>query len=980
MRLSLLLLCLVNGALAQLTAIASNLASVPGTSCVAKSLYSFAMLGCDGQTLHTNTAYLYPQDVCDYYFIANASSLPAGKNSSCFNQPVLVSQSGKYFIWLVDKHYLAYNMSMVPLTDEQVADNAIQPFLGVNMLVMSTNASDVCTWNSANYVLTRWASLTPSGTSWSHTVLSSVYPWSTVDKSQHLFGSGKTTTESTEFHCYTGNVGCGTHTNIYMQCLYSAPPPSPPPKPNPPPLPPTPPWPSPPPTAPSPPPSPPIPNAPPGTAATIFGASGYETSINLVGCSAPFTDLCQTYYLADEALAFNAPVIYSAGKKYAIWAVPLTAESSFPQTNFLGQNWFFVNFAQYNSTTNGVLFKGTTNFIGKATFMYDLVNTNHFYAYGADGKIVDTGITAISYNPSSPPPFPAIIPGINTDEGVVDPYRCTVTGTTVVLWGCRPDIITQKARNWLPPNLCGAYTALPTDDLQPGTCNGIPILNGDANKGLMMWYANRTLVLEAHGLPANSTEPYTGQWVVGYGGVLCTAQGGILVAPTTEVPSSGNWQHSLTTAGEWFFTDVDNLYHNPANESSSVSIGARFYCVNKSPPPSPPFWKVPMPIPPPPPSPSPPPNIPNGTITSTSCTNANASLVYLSGCTSAVTLTQQCGTYTLNGSSACPTYSKGNVSIYYVNGYFYLGPNVCLGDQYYVRSSGPSLCNLLSAGQFLYNDTIQGGVTTGIKPYSVVVGFNPPSPPSPSPPPFPPAPPGGYSPPPPPSLLPPAPPGGYSPPPLPPPAPLASPLPPPSPPVSPPPAYVGPTSLFFTLVFSAYNYTTNYLPNPSSFNGAIINSLSYFGTLNATILNVASGSILVSMVCYYQNVSCLMQESTADMCSHLLYNLINKPSTLFPNMFVPNVTRITSVNTDVFFPPSPPETARMMAGDTAGGTLDDSIMIAIIAIGSVGTLLGIITCIVFCGDKRRKEKLEPPILPIKEQPRGTFFVKRLYVT
>jgi len=482
-----------------------------------------------------------------------------------------------------------------------------------------------------------------------------------------------------------------------------------------------------------------------------------------------------------------------------------------------------------------------------------------------------------------------------------------------------------------------------------GSCNGVPILGGDANPGLLLWYANRTLVLAAHGLPANSTSPLTGQWMIGFGGVLCEATGGILIAPTAEVPTKGNWQHSLTAAGNWKFTDVDGLYHNPANESSSVNIGARFYCTTRASPPPPPFWKEAAVVVRSPP-PSPPPNLPSGTILSSTC--VDNSKVFLGGCLNNNTFFQACGTYELSTTTSCTAYVAGGFSIYFLNGVFYLGNNTCLGtDPYFIKATAATASALTAAGKFMFQDSLRGNLTTNIFVSCIAPGFYPPPIPNPEPPPLPPAPTGGYSPPP--------------------PEPAASPPPPPSP-VSEAP---GPVTLKFTLIFSKYSYAVDYLPNSGTFNAGVLNSLSFFGSTNCTIYSVTSGSILVNTACFYKNVTCSFQDSSVDPCSHMLYNLVTAPIALFPAMTVPNVTRI-STTTNVFFPSAPPPPPPApIPGSSGNSNLNDGLMIAIISIGSAGACLSLVACYVSCASGREKEKREPPILPQNQKP-----WKRYYIT
>jgi hypothetical protein len=322
------------------------------------------------------------------------------------------------------------------------------------------------------------------------------------------------------------------------------------------------------------PPSARIPPAPPGTLAWT-NATGYERNINLVGCPAQFSFLCVTYYLADTTLSYGTPVLFDATRTYAIWSVPASAQTKLPDFNLQNSSWFFVNRAQYNGSFNGLIFKKARSAVTFNSFFPSLVNTDHFLTYGPNGTVGDSGITAITYQPYSPPPFPGDYINMGTDEIIAQPQFCDGADTYAVLWGCREDLVLNAPLNWLPNNLCGSYSVLPSNELSPPNCSGIPILIGDSNPGLFLWYATRTQVLAAHGLPPNSTQSFQGTWVIGYGGLLCDAIGGILTAQTPEVPTPSTWAHSLASAGDFFFTDIDGLHHLP-NQSSSVSIGARY--------------------------------------------------------------------------------------------------------------------------------------------------------------------------------------------------------------------------------------------------------------------------------------------------------------------------------------------------------------------------------------------------------------------
>ena len=730
--------------------IPANLAPVSAQTCSVAKLQKFALNGCNGQKQINNaTEDIYPTDVCDFYSIATSAELPAGVNTTCFNQPVLVSSSKKYYLWFVDKHYLTTDPAIkLPLTDTQVGEPTIQPFLGNSINIISTTPTDACKFVPSRYVLSRWCSLTPGEANWPHILMSAAYPFKTIDPSAYTYGSGKTTTTSTEFHCFEGNAGCGYATDITLECLFTAPPPAPPPKPPPPPEPPVPPSPPSPPLPPHPPPKSPIPNAPPGTLPFVTNGTGYEKSVQLVGCTGVFVSLCQSYSIIDQTTSFDTPVLF--GGAYAMWSVPYERRSLFPNNDFKTQSWLFVGSPSAAGNFTGAIFKPVSPNITYTSFIHDIINTDHFYSFASNGTLVDTGITLMTYQPSSPPPAGPIV-GLNVADHLVEPYLCSGTATTVALDGClttinKTPVLLDKPPNWLPHDLCGAYTVLPADAISPSNCSGIPILQSDANQGLFLWYAARELVLAANGLPANSTAQFNGEWLIGYGGKICTANGAILTAPSNEIPTPTTWAHSLAVSGEWLFTDSTNppLYHN-ASQSDLVSIGAKFYCTARISPPPPPFWLTKaVPESPPPPSP-PPPNLPPGQQINQTC--GVPSEVFVTGCT----LLDACGLYTQTNTtcSGLPVYnsaSNPSMHLFFLNTSFYLGNETCAATGYFVNATKPTSAStmstdLVAAGEFAFIDLVQGKISSGMKPNCV--SFSSPPPPSP------PAPPGGYSPPPP---------------------------------------------------------------------------------------------------------------------------------------------------------------------------------------------------------------------------------------
>jgi hypothetical protein len=356
----------------------------------------------------------------------------------------------------------------------------------------------------------------------------------------------------------------------------------------------------------------------------------------------------------------------------------------------------------------------------------------------------------------------------------------------------------------------------------------------------------------------------------------------------------------------------------------------RFYCATNTPPPPPPFWLA-QTIQSPPPNPLPPPDLPPGKTTSAVCTDA--SMVFLDGCNSATAFLQSCGIYILNASTTCaglPTYTRGIYSIFYLNGYFFLGTASCARATYFVESKAPANASAIpqtaaDAGIFQYDNGV-ANVTTGLY-VSCITTAMPPQPP-------------------------PLPPPTESPPPLPPP-----------PPASPLSAY----TLKFLMIFTSYNYAQDYLPNPSAFELSIKNGLAYVGTTNSSILGVFSGSVLVNTITFYSNTTCDINGLGA--CARLLTGLIFDPASFFPNMHVNNVTRTNDLgDVHVFFPPAsppPPLAVDSQPSGTPVDRLNNSLKIAVITLSSGTLCLGCISCYVFY---RRRPKRAQGLNVFKHEP------------